>query len=274
MAALDYRNDRDYRQSSTTYQGSQTASVVAASVAGTAGVGAPVVSGSALATPAALSSAAAVPAPAITGNASAVPATLSAVAAVASASVVGDASVGVSVVAGVGAVGDATVAAAASVTAGSVAGVAQVASVDARSVVDVAAGVVGGVAATPVAVASQAADVVLDTLVTTAGVAGVRLGRHVVTNTTAGGNRVAEGSDWFNPLSAENRLARFYAPRDVGVNVWIVSDATVTTDHPADESTITRTIHGGHDSPDLTDTEADLLIAAGYDMDIGERVAA
>jgi hypothetical protein len=274
VTALDYRNDRAYRQSSTTYQGSQIAAVTVVSVAGTAGVGAPAVSGSAFATPAVLSSAAAVPTPAITGDASVVPATLTVVAAVPAASVAGDASVGGGVVAVVVSVGDATVTVAAQVAAGSIAGLAQVSSVDVRSTVDVAAGVVGGVAAAPVAAAAATADVVLDTLVTGAGVAGVRLGRHVVTNTTASGPRVAEGSDWYDPFAPENRLARFYTPRDVGVNVWIVSDATVTTDHPADEATITRTIHGGHDSPDLTDTEADLLIAAGYDMTIGERVAA
>ncbi len=274
MSALDYQSDRDYRQASTTYQGSQTVAVSAALVAGVAGVGAPVVSGSALAAPAVLSSAAGIPAPTISGGAIAAPATLVATAAVLSPTVAGAAVVSGSVVAGVGAVGDATVASTVAVTAGTVAGVAAVPSVAARSVVDVAAGVVAGVAASPAPTVSQAADVLVDPVTTTSGVGVLRLGRHVVTNTTPGGNRLAEGEAWFNPLSAENRLARFYTPRDRGINVWIVSDATVTTDYPADATTITRTIHGGHDSPDLTDAESDLLVAAGYDMEVGERIAA
>lgn len=273
MAGLDYRNDRDYRQTATDYSGSQRAALSVGLVAGAAGVGAPVVSGSASATPAVLSSAAAVPTPTISGDASAVPATVTCTATVPASTVVGDASVVAGGVAGVGAVGDATVASTVSVTAGSVAGVAAVPSVDARSVVDVAAGVVGGVAAVPVAQASQTADVVLDEIVTTAAVGVLRLGRHVVTTTVAGGDRLAQGEEWFDPLDPANRLARFMTPRDRGVNVWIASGA-VTTEQPADASTVTRTIYGGHVSPDLTDSEADLLVAAGYDMNVGERVAA
>jgi len=82
----------------------------------------------------------------------------------------------------------------------------------------------------------------------------------------------AKGELDYQPLASNNRLARFYSARSKGINLWIVSNSTVTTTQPvsdADIANITRTLHGAHESPsDLTSTEADLLISAGYDMTV------
>lgn len=83
---------------------------------------------------------------------------------------------------------------------------------------------------------------------------------------------LAKGDSDYRPLEAKNRLARFYSPGLKGTNVWIISNSSVTTVQPiteADRANITRTLYGAHESPsDLTSTEADLLIAAGYDMTV------
>ena len=82
----------------------------------------------------------------------------------------------------------------------------------------------------------------------------------------------AKGELDYQPLAPNNRLARFYNARSKGINLWIVSNSTVTTTQPvsdADIANITRTLYGAHESPsDLTSTEADLLISAGYDMTV------
>jgi hypothetical protein len=84
----------------------------------------------------------------------------------------------------------------------------------------------------------------------------------------------AKGEPDYQPLAPMNRLARFYSPRSRGTNVWILSNTTVTTDQPVtptDVANITRTLYGSHESPnDLTSTEANLLIAAGYDVTVRE----
>ena len=64
-------------------------------------------------------------------------------------------------------------------------------------------------------------------------------------------------------------LARFRTPGAKGRNVFILTDNSVTTRQPADSTIISRTIYGGHESPDdLTLTEVNALIAAGYSMEV------
>ena len=64
-------------------------------------------------------------------------------------------------------------------------------------------------------------------------------------------------------------LMRHYAPRAKGANIFIVSNASVQDFLPADTSTVTRWIYGGHDSPrDLTSSEETLLVGAGYSFDV------
>ena len=64
-------------------------------------------------------------------------------------------------------------------------------------------------------------------------------------------------------------LMRHFAPRAKGANIFIVNNTSVQDFLPADASTVTRWIYGGHDSPrDLTSTEETLLVSAGYSFDV------
>lgn len=59
-------------------------------------------------------------------------------------------------------------------------------------------------------------------------------------------------------------LARFRTATPRGLNVFILTDDTVTTRQPHRQSEISRTLYGGHDVPtDLTDDEITLLLASG-----------
>lgn len=65
------------------------------------------------------------------------------------------------------------------------------------------------------------------------------------------------------------RLARFRTPGARGRNVFILTTGSVTTRQPADPASISRTLFGGHESPDdLTSTELSALIAAGYSVEV------
>lgn len=75
------------------------------------------------------------------------------------------------------------------------------------------------------------------------------------------------------PTPASFALFRHYQPESRGTNLIIVNNASVQTFMPADQSTATRVIYGGHDCPnDLTATEQDILIAAGYKLRVGAAV--
>ena len=75
------------------------------------------------------------------------------------------------------------------------------------------------------------------------------------------------------PTPASFALFRHYAPESRGTNLIIVNNASVQTFMPADQSTATRVIYGGHECPDdLTATEQDILIAAGYKLRVGAAV--
>ena len=65
-------------------------------------------------------------------------------------------------------------------------------------------------------------------------------------------------------------LMRHFAPGAKGTNVFIVNETTVQTYLPADWSTVSRWIYGGHSSPtDLTSSEVSLLASAGYSFNAG-----
>ena len=75
------------------------------------------------------------------------------------------------------------------------------------------------------------------------------------------------------PTPASFALFRHYQPESRGTNLVIVNNASLQTFLPADQSTATRVIYGGHDCPnDLTATEQDILIAAGYKLRVGAAV--
>jgi hypothetical protein len=68
-------------------------------------------------------------------------------------------------------------------------------------------------------------------------------------------------------------LRQHYNPTARGINLIIINNTSVQTFMPADFSTVTRVIYGGHESPnDLTGTEQAILIAAGYQFRVGEPV--
>lgn len=56
---------------------------------------------------------------------------------------------------------------------------------------------------------------------------------------------------------------RRYSPNPVGINVYLLTDGTITTKQPWDQSTIAKTWFGGHIEP-VTAAEAAALTAAGY----------
>ena len=75
------------------------------------------------------------------------------------------------------------------------------------------------------------------------------------------------------PTPGSFALFRHYQPESRGTNLIIVNNASVQTFMPADQSTATRVIYGGHECPDdLTATEQDILIAAGYKLRVGAAV--
>ena len=68
-------------------------------------------------------------------------------------------------------------------------------------------------------------------------------------------------------------LRQHYKPTARGINLVIVNNTSVQTFMPSDFSSVTRVIYGGHASPnDLTATEQAILIAAGYQFNVGELV--
>lgn len=65
-------------------------------------------------------------------------------------------------------------------------------------------------------------------------------------------------------------LMRHYSPGARGDNIFIINGSSVQDYLPPDWSTVTRWIYGGHESPrDLTDSEENLLVAAGYSFRVG-----
>lgn len=70
-------------------------------------------------------------------------------------------------------------------------------------------------------------------------------------------------------ISPARRLARFFTSGSRGRNVFILTNGSATTRQPTDHSTISRTLLGGHESPDdLTSEEIDALLAAGIGVEV------
>jgi hypothetical protein len=69
--------------------------------------------------------------------------------------------------------------------------------------------------------------------------------------TLVGGDRMA------------NRLARFYRPRERGINVYKLVDSTFTQVDQSDYTNFTKIYHGGH-IHQLTEEEYADLLGAGY----------
>ena len=72
----------------------------------------------------------------------------------------------------------------------------------------------------------------------------------------------------YHVVSASRNLARFMSPGGRQRNVWILTSGVVTTRQPADMSTVSRSILGGHVPPDdLSSEERTLLTDAGYSFE-------
>lgn len=72
-----------------------------------------------------------------------------------------------------------------------------------------------------------------------------------------------------SPVSTEpgndagNLLMRHFGSFTEGVNVFILTDNTVTTTQPASWDSVRRVLYGAHTEP-ITAAEASLLTASGY----------
>lgn len=65
-------------------------------------------------------------------------------------------------------------------------------------------------------------------------------------------------------------LRRHYVPSAQGINLFIINGTSVQTHLPYSQIGVTRWLLGGHKSPtDLTASEETVLIAAGYNFDVG-----
>ena len=58
-------------------------------------------------------------------------------------------------------------------------------------------------------------------------------------------------------------LLRHYGPQPEGVNVYMMTDGSVTTNEPTDWALVRRVLWGAHYEP-ITEAEANILDAAGY----------
>ncbi len=244
----------DYRQTVTTYRGDNASEVnIGADPAITAVIGV-----------------GALPAPVVVADANTSPGVIAGVGAVPAVSVASVVDVAAGVVAGIGAIPSVVVLLFTEALPAVAAGVGAVPAAVVTGNADVAPAAVPGIAAIPAAASivgtANAAPNTVAGVVTEIGPSLQHRYQPTYQNTLP---RLAKGEANYNPLAAMNQLARFYSVGSAGINVWIVSNASVSTTQPADETTITRTLYGAHESPtDLTSTEVALLITAGYGMDV------
>ena len=272
--AHDYRQSGiDYRASGVTYQGAFDVTVTPATVAAVGAVPSVVVTNVFNVNAGVVAATAAVPAPSLSTGINLSPSAVAGVGAVPGATVSGGATVTAGTVAGTGAVPAPALSTGAVLTPGVVAGVGAIPSVTVLTETIVSAATVAGTGAVPAPTTTGTAAVTPDTVATVAACSSFTDVTELFTSPTADTlPNLAKGETDYQPHAAKNRLARFYAPRAKGGNVWILSDTTVTTTQPmteADIATITRTLYGGHDYPDdLSETEAALLVAAGQSVNV------
>jgi hypothetical protein len=275
--AHDYRQSGiDYRASGVTYQGAFDVTVTPATVAAVGAVPSVTVTSIFNVDAGVVAATAAVPAPSLYTGINLSPSAVAGVGAVPGATVSGGATVTAGTVAGTGAVPAPALSTGAVLTPGVVAGVGAIPSVTVLTETVISAATVAGTGAVPAPTTTGTAAVTPDTVATVAACSSFTDVTELFTSpTTDTLPNLAKGETDYQPHAAKNRLARFYAPRAKGGNVWILSDTTVTTTQPmteADIATITRTLYGGHDYPDdLSETEAALLVAAGQSVDVEVR---
>lgn len=251
MAA--YRSSSDYRQDLLRYDGGVNVTVAVSTVTGTSTVPAVTVTQGAgvTVTPAVIATAATTPAVTVTGDANAAASTITGVAALPSVTVAQGAGVTVSLstVAAVGTIPDPTVTQGTGVT------VTPAAVAAAATTPDVTVGEGAGITVAPSQVDGTTTVPSIDLFM-----------RYVPTVE----NIVPQVDVMpYYVNDPARRLARFRTPGARGRNVFILTSGAVTTRQPGDSTTISRTLSGGHESPtDLTSSELDALIGAGFTVEV------
>ena len=208
-----------------------------------------------------------VPAPTVSGTASVAPSVVATAATTPSATISGAANVASSVIAGVGAMPSATISGTASVAAGVIAGAATTPSATITGDASVEPSVIAGTSTVPSVTVSMDQEISVDTITGSTSIEQLLFRKKYVpvfenTVPTLDVTR-------FPTISPARNLRRFYPPTARGVNIFILNDGSVTTRQPADMSTVSRTIYGGHESPtDFTDEEISILQNAGYGIEV------
>ena len=272
--AHDYRQSGiDYQASGVTYQGAFDVTVTPSTVAAVSAVPSVTVLSIFNVDAGVVAATAAVPAPSLSTGVNLSPSAVAGVGAVPGATVSGGATVTAATVAGTGAVPAPAFSTGAVLTPGTVAGIGAVPGGAATGGAAASPSTVAGTGAVPAPTTTGGATTTPSVVAAISALSSFTDVTELFTSpTTDTLPNLAKGETDYQPHAAKNRLARFYAPRAKGGNVWILSDTTVTTTQPmteADIATITRTLYGGHNYPDdLSETEAALLVAAGNTVDV------
>ena len=267
MAGIAYRTSRDYRTSGLYRLVEADATVNASTIACTATVPAATVTASASAAVAVIAGSTTVPATTVSGTASVAPSVVATSATTPSATISGDAGVSPGVIAGVTTTPSATISGTASIAPSVISTAATTPSATISGTASVEPSVITGTSTVPSVTVSMDQEISVDTITGSTSVEELLFRRKYVpvfenTVPTLDVTR-------FPTISPARNLARFYPPTARGVNIFILNDGSVTTRQPADMSTVSRTIYGGHESPtDFTDEEINALKNAGYGIEV------
>jgi hypothetical protein len=171
------------------------------------------------------------------------------------------------VIAGVGATPSATISGTASIAAGVIAGTATTPSATISGTGNVAPAVVATTSTVPSPVLSVNQEISASVIEATTSIEELLFNLRYVPVT----ENILSPLDIppYPIINPRRNLRRFYTPTAKGRNIFILNDGSVTTRQPADMSTVSRTIYGGHESPtDLTDSELSALATAGYSTEV------
>ena len=267
MAGIAYRTSRDYRTSGLYRLVEQDATVNASTIACTATVPAVTVTAFANVAVAVIAGTTTVPATTVTGTASVTPSVIATSATTPSATISGTASVAPSVIAGVATTPSATISGTASVAPSVISTAATTPSVTVTGDAGIAPSVIAGTSTVPSVTVSMDQNITATVIQASTSIDQLLFRKKYV---PVFENTVPTLDVTPFPVDSPARnLRRFYPPTARGVNIFILTDGSVTTRQPADVSTVSRTIYGGHESPtDFTEDELNSLKDAGYGIEV------
>jgi len=267
VAGIAYRTSRDYRTSGLYRLAEQNATVNASVIACSATVPAVTVTASANVAVAVIAGTTTVPATTVTGTASVTLSVIATSATTPSATISGDAGVSPSVIAGVATTPSATISGTASVAPSVISTAATTPSVTVTGDAGIAPSVIAGTSTVPSVTVSMDQNITATVIQATTSIDQLLFRKKYV---PVFENTVPTLDVTPFPVNSPARnLRRFYPPTARGVNIFILNDGSVTTRQPADVSTVSRTIYGGHESPtDFTDEELNALKNAGYGIEV------